>query len=95
MNVVEINRNSAGTLPRYFAAAFPLTIVTIWVIIAFQNKYIFKEKTNFFKRLGWPAYLLINMVKDRRAKMDEIEMILDDKSLSSKEVMRGYLRSSD
>jgi hypothetical protein len=93
MNVIEINPKSKGTLPRYFAAAFPLTIVTVWIIIAFQSKYLFKEKTNFFKRLGWPAYLVINMIKERKAQMDEILVISDDNSLSSKEVVRGYLRS--
>jgi len=92
MNVVEINPDSAGTLPRYFAVAFPLTIVTVWVVIAFQSKYIFREKTNFFKRLGWPVYLVINMIKER-AQMDEILVISDENSLSSKEVVRGYLRS--
>ena len=95
MNVAEINPGTAGTLSHYFAIALPLTIVTAWIIIAFQSKYIFKEQTNFFKRLGWPAYLVINMIKARRAKMDEIEIISDDNSMSSKEVMQGYLRRRD
>jgi hypothetical protein len=93
MNVAEINPGTEGTLAHYFAAALPLTIATVWIIIAFQSKYIFKEKTHFFKRLGWPAYLFINMIKDRKAKMDEIQIFSDDNSLRSKEVMRGYLRS--
>jgi hypothetical protein len=93
MNVTEINPGTAGTLPHYFAISLPLTIVTAWIVIAFQSKYIFKEKTHFFKRLGWPAYLFINMIKDRKAKMDEIQIFSDDNSLRSKEVMRGYLRS--
>jgi len=66
MNVVEINPGSVETLPHYFAIALPLTIVTAWIIIAFQSQYIFKEKTTFFKRLGWPAYLLIQMTKEMR-----------------------------
>ncbi|KIM41617.1 hypothetical protein M413DRAFT_72019 [Hebeloma cylindrosporum] len=70
MNVVEINPTSAGTLPHYFAVAFPLTILTAWIIIAFQSKYIFKEKTTFLKRLGWPAYLLIEKRKEMTQKKD-------------------------
>jgi hypothetical protein len=66
MNVVEINPGSVGTLPHYFSIALPLTIVTAWIIIAFQSKYIFEEKTTFFKRLGWPAYLLIQMIKEKK-----------------------------
>lgn len=66
MNVVEINPGSVGTLPHYFSIALPLTIVTAWIIIAFQSKYIFKEQTTFFKRLGWPAYLLIQMIQEKK-----------------------------
>lgn len=64
MNVVEINPDSVGTLRLYFAIALPMTILTVWVIIA-QRKYIFKENTSIFKRLGWPAYLLIQTIKEK------------------------------
>ena len=74
MNVTEVNPDAKGTMPYYFAVTFPLTIATAWIVIAFQSKYIFKEKTNFFKRLGWPAFLLIDMIKERRSRMD-IEVI--------------------
>jgi len=70
MNVAEINPGSLGTLPHYFAIALPMTIVTAWVIIAFQSKYIFKKETNFFKRLGWPAYLVIQMGQELTQKND-------------------------
>ena len=63
MNVVEINPGTKGTLAHYFAAAFTMTIVTAW-IIAFQRKYIFKEKATF-KRLGWPVYLFVEMIKEK------------------------------
>jgi len=94
MNVIEINPDSHETLPHYFAFAFPLTIVTAWVIIAFQSKHIFKDKTNFFSRLGWPVYLLIAMIT-KRSQRDEgsIEVISDGNSLSSTEVKQAYLRS--
>ena len=65
MNVVEINPGSLGTLPQYFAIAFPLTIVATWIIVAFNSPYIFKEKAPFFKRLVWPVYLLIRMIRGR------------------------------
>ena len=70
MNVAEINPSSSGTLSHYFAVAFPLTIVTVWVIIAFQSKHIFKERTTFFRRLGWPAYLLIDKIRQKSQKDD-------------------------
>jgi hypothetical protein len=77
MNVIEINPDSKGTLPHYFAVAFPFTIATAWVIIAFQSKHIFKDRTTFFKRLGWPVYFLIDMIKQRSQKDDSsIEVIL-------------------
>ncbi|KAF9462507.1 hypothetical protein BDZ94DRAFT_1322516 [Collybia nuda] len=36
MNVEEINPGTFGTLPQYLAIAIPLTVVTVWVVIAFQ-----------------------------------------------------------
>ncbi|KAJ3576809.1 hypothetical protein NP233_g148 [Leucocoprinus birnbaumii] len=36
MNVTEINEGSVPSLGHYFAAAFPLTAVTIWIIVALQ-----------------------------------------------------------
>jgi len=93
MNVIEINPDSHETLPHYFAYAFPLTIVTAWVIIAFQSKHIFKERTNFFRRLGWPVYLLIDMIRKRAQRSEgSIEIISDENSLSSTEVKQAYLR---
>ena len=65
MNVVEINPGSVGTLSRYFAITFPLTIVTAWIIIAVTSKRVFKERTTFFKRLGWPVYLLVDIIRSR------------------------------
>jgi hypothetical protein len=66
MNVAEINPGTTGTLSHYFAAAFPMTIVTAWIIIAFQSKYIFEKETTFFRRLGWPVYLIIGMIKKKK-----------------------------
>ena len=36
MNVTEINQGSVPSLSHYFAAAFPLTAVTIWIVVALQ-----------------------------------------------------------
>ena len=36
MNVTALNPGSYGTLAKYIATAVPLTVVTIWVIVAFQ-----------------------------------------------------------
>ncbi|KAF8958964.1 hypothetical protein BDZ97DRAFT_2046038 [Flammula alnicola] len=63
MNVSEINPGTLGTLAHYLAAALSLTMVTVWIIIAFQSGYIFRKKTGFFKRLGWPFYLTIESVE--------------------------------
>jgi hypothetical protein len=57
MNVVEINPPPTGTGPtlsQYVALALPLTVITAWVIIAFQSQYMFPEGTSIYKRMGWP-----------------------------------------
>lgn len=69
MNVIEINpQNGTATtnLSQYIALALPLTIVTVWIIMAFQSKYIFPQGTSFFKRLGWPIFLITVMARKRQ-----------------------------
>ena len=58
MNVSEITPSTNGTLWQYFALAVPLTLVTAWIIVAFQSKYIFPKGTSFWKRLLWPLLLM-------------------------------------
>jgi len=57
MNAKEINPDTNGTLPLFVALAAPLTIVTIWVIIAFQSQYLLQDQP-FMHRLAWPVLLL-------------------------------------
>jgi len=63
MNVKEITPGTNGTLVHYVVAALPFTLTTIWIIIAFQSKYIFGEGCSIWKRLGWP-YLFVAYAYD-------------------------------
>jgi len=65
MNVKEINPDTKGTLGKYFATALPLTILTAWVITAFQSEAIFPEGASVIKRLLWPFFLVANVVQKR------------------------------
>jgi hypothetical protein len=65
MNTKEINPNTNGTLPYYIAFALPLTLITIWIIIAFQSRYLLVGKS-FLVRLGWPYFLLENWWSEKR-----------------------------
>lgn len=64
MNVSEINPGTNGTLKKYFATALPLTILTAWVVTAFQSEAIFPEGASVFKRILWPVFFVIKMVKN-------------------------------
>ncbi|KAK7441984.1 hypothetical protein VKT23_016262 [Stygiomarasmius scandens] len=58
MNVKEIaGAETNGTLPIYFETALPLTVITIWIIIAFQSEHLFSEHS-FCMRLLWPVLFL-------------------------------------
>ena len=60
MNVVEINPQNGSaitTLSQYVSFAIPLTLVSAWIIVAFQSKYMFPEGTSIYKRLGWPVFI--------------------------------------
>ncbi|KAF6751702.1 hypothetical protein DFP72DRAFT_906894 [Ephemerocybe angulata] len=69
MNVVEINPGAAGTVPLYLAVAIPFTAVTIWIIIAFQFKYIFEGDASFWVRLMWPLWLFYrHFIKTKKSR---------------------------
>lgn len=58
MNVGEISPSTNGTLWQYVTMAVPLTLVTAWIIITVQSKYIFPPGTSLMKRLAWPFFLI-------------------------------------
>ncbi|KAK0230350.1 cora-like Mg2+ transporter protein-domain-containing protein [Armillaria fumosa] len=59
MNVRELTggEETEGTLTHYFAAAVPLTLLTIWVVMTFQSKHLFASGSTFWMRLVWPWIL--------------------------------------
>lgn len=66
MNVVEINPGTKGTVSQYIAFTLVLTIVTAWLIIAFQQKYVFPPGTSIIKRLAWPFFLIHRLISRKR-----------------------------
>jgi hypothetical protein len=69
MNVQELTTHTTGTLAHYFAAAIPLTVVTAWIITAFQYRSVLPQGSSPYKRLALPAYLVLNKIKERRERM--------------------------
>ena len=64
MNVVELNPQT-GLFPlvRFFEAAVPLTLVTIWIIVAFQNRFVLQNEYTVWGRLLWPLAAFDNLVR--------------------------------
>ncbi|PBK90727.1 hypothetical protein ARMGADRAFT_1111301 [Armillaria gallica] len=93
MNVRELSNDTKGTLPHYFEVAAPLTFLTVWVVMAFQSKYLFDSGTTFWMRLVWP-WMLFKQVFMKRDKDKEREREKEeDISLGSLGVLRikkGY-----
>jgi hypothetical protein len=58
MNVVEINPFGGTTLARFFEASLPLTFFTIWIIVAFQSRFVLRQQRDgpgaVWKKLLWP-----------------------------------------
>jgi len=61
MNVQELVPETNGTIPHYIEAALPFLLLTVWIIIAFQSRYIFPAHVTFWIRLGWPFLLLARL----------------------------------
>ncbi|KIL68357.1 hypothetical protein M378DRAFT_21887 [Amanita muscaria Koide BX008] len=71
MNVTEIAPGTAGTVPHYLATALPLTVVSIWILVAYQSRYMFREEKSFFRRLLWPYELLREHIERKCGKGEE------------------------
>ena len=61
MNVQEIVPNTSGTLVHYFVTAISFTLLSVWVITAFQSRYNFRSGVTIWKRLGWPVFFILRM----------------------------------
>jgi hypothetical protein len=66
MNVAEINPGSKGTLPHYVITDIPLTLFTIWLVIAFQSKYHTAGQT--WTRFLW-LVLMVNQFFARKSNV--------------------------
>jgi hypothetical protein len=79
MNVQEINPGAIGTLAHYVETTIPLTLVTMWLVVAMQGRWDdIDEKGNqrgspsslrrLVRRLGWPAMLMQRFIESRKQK---------------------------
>lgn len=58
MNVVEINPGSLETFARYVEVTVFLTLLTTWIVIAFQPYSSIHENSGggVWRRIAWPFY---------------------------------------
>ncbi|KAF8653662.1 hypothetical protein AX16_003813 [Volvariella volvacea WC 439] len=70
MNVKEISPDTLGALRTFFAIAVPLTLTTVWVIVAIQSHYMFEGEKDppFRKRLIWPYFRLKRAYHKRKLR---------------------------
>jgi len=63
MNVTALVPSGNTPLARFFEATLPLTVATIWVIVAFQNRFVLRDDgRNVWKKLLWPIAFLKSML---------------------------------
>jgi hypothetical protein len=62
MNVIELNSGTYGTLAQYFETSLPLTLATIWIVVAFQSRFILRDNEAMWKKLLWPFALVHKVI---------------------------------
>ncbi|KAG6841075.1 hypothetical protein C0991_002168 [Blastosporella zonata] len=78
MNVQEINPGTLGTITHYLATAIPMTILTFWVVIAFQFRPQRNEQgeedpsalRQVLARMGWPVVLAREFLEEKAESKD-------------------------
>ena len=81
MNVREISPSTNGSLWQYILLAVFLTLLTVWVVIAVQSKYVFPKRTSLMKRLAWPIYLVLIPIFSKKNDLPTYDLeggIFDD-----------------
>jgi len=75
MNVIELNSGGYTSLSRFFEASLPLTFFTIWVIVAFQSRFVLRDNRGaIWKKLLWPIMLLDTIIPwSTKKKFDSME----------------------
>ena len=58
MNVIELNQGTYGTLAHYGEATAVLTLVTVWMVVAFQNSFTVRDSGGTWTKLLWPILVL-------------------------------------
>jgi hypothetical protein len=61
MNVKEIVPNTSGTVLHYFETTIAFTLLSVWVITAFQSRDNFRPEVTFWQRLGWPVFYVLRL----------------------------------
>jgi hypothetical protein len=56
-----VQGTTRGSLPHYFETALPLTLLMIWIVVAFQRFYLRDPQASMGRRLLWPVTLLVRM----------------------------------
>jgi hypothetical protein len=74
MNVVELNPGGYTSLARFFEATLPLTFFTIWIIVAFQSRFILRDNSGgVWKKLLWPVMLFNAIIPWSTTKKDDLD----------------------
>ena len=69
MNVVELNPVGYTSLAHFFEASLPLTFFTIWIVIAFQSRFVLRDdRGSMWKKLLWPIVLFNSIISRSKAE---------------------------
>ncbi|KAG1736639.1 uncharacterized protein EDB91DRAFT_500131 [Suillus paluster] len=68
MNVREVTPDATETIANYAAVAVSFTVLTAWLVVAFQSQSPFHEPgSGFWRRLAWPVSYVIRPTGLRRS----------------------------
>ena len=88
MNVQEIVPNANGTLAHYVVTAISFTLISVWVITAFQSRYNFRKGVAFWVRMAWPLFFMLRLFHldpyaptDDDSLQHDLDLMLTDKGL--------------
>jgi hypothetical protein len=74
MNVKEITDDATETISHYAMVSVTFTVLTAWLVVAFQSHSSFHEPgSGFFQRLSWPfSYVIRHILRLLRGQPSEL-----------------------
>ena len=77
MNITVLEAGTYGTVPLYLAVTIPLTLFTVWVMVALhRHGSLNQDSESLLQTLKWPMQTLRQYLHDNRKRDKDVSAVV-------------------